>query len=290
MIGMGSGGSPWSCRSCRGMVASAAVAFSFAVAGGPGLAAGLTGNEQLDLRNAIGAGMHSFYSGDFVRAYEDLTAAVEAGTADPLAYYFRGLTALRLGRTDEAEADFSKGAEKEAADGGVRRVSRTLERVQGVDRLTLERYRARARMAGLHRDRAAAGRRYSEIEEAQPEVLRRRRPESVRPELMAPSRGSAAAPEDGVEEVPAPPAAGRRPAKPPAAPKRPATEADDDPFADDPADRPARSDGAGMGRRRAASENAAAQADAQDEEMSAEVDGEADDRDVQDEVNSVSGQ
>jgi hypothetical protein len=133
-------------------------------------------SDSLALANAYGTGVHAFYSGDLDRSIADLTAAIEGGTADPRAWYFRGLSAWRLGRLDEAEADFREGAEREASTVGSWPVSRSLERVQGTERLRLERYRTRARVAALERDRALIRRRYVEIEDAQPEVLRQRRP------------------------------------------------------------------------------------------------------------------
>jgi hypothetical protein len=111
-------------------------------------------------------------------------------------------------------------------------VSLSLERVQGHDRLTLERFRSRARLGALQREQAAYGRRYSGIEEATGNVRRRRRPEDIRPELVVP----------GVEEVPAPadPSDPVEPAAQPRNPKKakpevePAEKAEDDPFGDDP--------------------------------------------------------
>lgn len=160
--------------------------------------AGLPGEDPLAVKDAIGRGVHAFHAGNFDRAYDDLTTAIEAGTDDPRAFYFRGLAALRLGRTGEADADFAAGADREAMEGSTRRISKSLERVQGCDRLALERFRARARLAGLQRDQEAAARRYSTIEDPAVDLRRRRRPEDVGPELLAPRRP------DGVEEVPAP--------------------------------------------------------------------------------------
>jgi len=188
---------------------------------GPAAVAGLPGDDPLAIKDAIGRGMHDFHGGDFDRAYDEFTNAIEAGTADPRAYYFRGLAALRLGRTGEAEADFAAGAEREAVDGSTLRVSRALQRVQGCDRLALERFRTRARLAGLQRDNEAAARRYSTIEDPSGELLRRRRPEDVGPELLPPRR------RDGVEEVPAPRARPGRAVED----EKPATEGDD-PFGD----------------------------------------------------------
>ena len=211
-----------------------------AIAGGSLAAAEFVGEEPLAVRSAIGDGMHAYHAGQYDRAYDDLTNAIEAGTDDPRGYYFRGLAALQMGRTSEAQADFTTGADRELANGGVRRVSQSLERVQGADRLTLERYRARARLGALQRSREAYGRRYSTIEDASGDVRRRRRPEDIRPELVAPGGGAIGelpAADAGVEEVPTPIA------KPPMTVEPGKTFSDepaedpDDPFGDAPAPR-----------------------------------------------------
>jgi hypothetical protein len=218
------------------------IVLMLANAGGILSAAEFAGEEPVAVRSVIGDGMHAFHAGDYDRAYEHFTNAIDAGTVDPRSYYFRGLAALRMGRTSEAQADFTTGAERELAGGSVRRVSQSLERVQGPDRLTLERYRARARLGALQRDRQSYGRRYSTIEDPSGDVRRRRRPEDIRPELVAPRgsqiedlpRGSADA-----EEVPMPvakPGKGRKVADEPAEMEEPAAESDD-PFSDEPAPR-----------------------------------------------------
>jgi hypothetical protein len=142
-----------------------------------------------------------------------MTAVIEAGSEDPRAHYFRGLAALRMGRLDEAEADFSSGANLEARAPGNWRISSSLERVQGAERLQLERHRVRARVALLQQDRAAARKRYSDIEAAQPGVLRSRRPAAER-------RGDAANP-FAEDAAPPPPAPEPEPIPEPAPPKPP---------------------------------------------------------------------
>jgi hypothetical protein len=211
-----------------------------AIAGGSLAAAEFVGEEPLAVRSAIGDGMHAYHAGQYDRAYDDLTNAIEAGTDDPRGYYFRGLSALRLGRTSEAQADFTTGADRELANGGVRRVSQSLERVQGPDRLTLERYRARARLGALQRGREAYGRRYSTIEDASGDVRRRRRPEDIRPELVAPGVGAIGelpAADAGVEEVPTPTAKPPMPVEPGKTFSDEPAEDSDDPFGDAPAPR-----------------------------------------------------
>jgi len=102
--------------------------------------------EDQAVAAAYGAGVHGYYAGNYQQSHDTLSRVVAIGTDDPRVYYFRGLAALRLGRRDEAIADFSEGADLEAAGWSIRTVSRSLERVQGPDRLLLERSRNRARL------------------------------------------------------------------------------------------------------------------------------------------------
>jgi len=120
-----------------------------------------------------GEGVHSFYAGNFQQSYDYLSEVIEIGTDDPRVYYFRGLSALRLGSQKDADDDFTKGATFEAERGNTRTVSRALERIQGPDRLLLEQSRSKARLAlaerqepQLNRTRQSflsGGRRYSGI-------------------------------------------------------------------------------------------------------------------------------
>lgn len=132
--------------------------------------------DEIAVARLFGAGVHAYFSGDYVRSHADLTAVVEAGCQDPRAFYFRGLSALRLGMCGDAEADFAAGASLESDPLANWPVSQALERVQGAERIALERHRARARVAALQLDQAAEQKRYSGIALAQPDVLRKRRP------------------------------------------------------------------------------------------------------------------
>ena len=217
--------------------------------------------EDAAVARAMGSGVHSYFGGDYQRAYEDLTEAIAAGSGDPRALYFRGLAARRMGRIDEAEADFSQAATLEASGLGAWPVSRTLERVQGADRLALERHRIRSRIAALQGRREAVERRYSQIESAQESFLRRTRPKSelrdpaaefernAPVELVPP--GAAEEPEGDEESEPAmtdepaerePPAEADDPAEAdaPAEAEEVRAEADDAPMAEEEgADEPA---------------------------------------------------
>ncbi len=125
------------------------------------------------VRAVYGDGVHSFYAGNFQQSHDYLTQVVDIGTDDPRVYYFRGLSALRLGSQTEANEDFRKGATFEAERGNSRSVSRALERIQGPDRLLLEQSRSKARLALAKRQEPqlsstrqsflSGGRRYSGI-------------------------------------------------------------------------------------------------------------------------------
>lgn len=176
------------------------------------------------LKQAYGLGVQSFFSGDYQRAYDELTDVVAAASAesvnalDPRVLYFRGLAARRLGRFDEAEADFARGAALEAEATGDWPVGRSLERIQGPDRLALERYRLRSRIAKAHAetkdsDSGLGGARGSNERTRGP-----RRGTGTGPrfgdeegrtssELPPPGAGSPLDPANGSEELPAGPAA-----------------------------------------------------------------------------------
>jgi hypothetical protein len=141
----------------------------------------LAGDMPPALATGYGNGVHAYNEGEYQCSYDELSRVIEAGSNDPRVFYFRGLAALKLGRMDEADADFQQGANLEADGVAGRAVSRALERIQGCDRLKLEQFRSQARVTAVQRDREAIRQRYSDIYEAEPEVLRRRRPEPVEP-------------------------------------------------------------------------------------------------------------
>ena len=214
----------------------ALTALAITLTAGIGEASDSSGQEPLVVRESVGSGIHAYHEGDFNRAYDDLTNAIEAGTTDPRSYYFRGLAALKLGRTSEAEADFATGADREVVGGSSRRVSLSLERVQGPDRLTLERFRSRARLVAVQRDRDAYGRRYSEIEDPTSDVRRRRRPENIQPELVVPPAAAEELPPATADaEDDSTPTRGDKPARPGKTFQDEPAEEADDPSGDAPA-------------------------------------------------------
>lgn len=176
-----------------------------------------------------GHGVHAYFSGDYPKAYEQLTAAIEAGSKDPRVFYFRGLAYLQLGRGPEAAQDFQHGANLEAKDANkFYNVSKALERVQGSPRVELESYRVHARMALYAEEQRLRKARYEAIQREESRVVREQSagsPETIEtPEPAA----EPADPFAGTEESAAPKAAtkpsksAKKPAAAPAEPKQPA--------------------------------------------------------------------
>ena len=185
-------------------------------------------------RDFMGSGMHAYHAGSFQQSIDDLTAAIEAGCQDPRAYYFRALAMLEQGREDEAVADMQEGALLESGGPGGIVVGRSLERVQGRNRLMLERYRRRALIEQQARDQRRIEQRYTDLIESEPERLRQRRPETLLPPTGSPPPADAPV----TPATPAPAAGSDDPFGDPAAPAGdPPMEGSDDPFAtpsDDP--------------------------------------------------------
>ena len=122
-----------------------------------------------------GNGVHKYFAGDYSGAHEALSRAIDAGTKDPRCYYFRAMAELKLGRDDEALADMKAGAKLENQDSDrFYGVNRSLERVQGRDRLMLEKIRQQARTTAYEAEKARSERRYEQLRRNERDVLRRR--------------------------------------------------------------------------------------------------------------------
>lgn len=104
---------------------------------------------------SYGRGVHAYFAGRYGDAEAWLSRALEFDPNDPRLFYFRALALMRLGRSDEACFDMEVGASLEAERPNRYGVGVALQRVQGGDRLVLEKYRRQA-LAG-----ALAHRRYS---------------------------------------------------------------------------------------------------------------------------------
>src|SRR5579864_2921597 len=98
-------------RFVRRFSCGSVVAWGWTVAVGATLVTSLPVSAQTDVLNELyGSGVHAFNSGQYREAYNDLTMAIRSGSRDPRVYYYRGLAYIRLGRPQEAQADFKKGA------------------------------------------------------------------------------------------------------------------------------------------------------------------------------------
>ncbi|MDR1958320.1 MAG: hypothetical protein LBQ54_04650 [Planctomycetaceae bacterium] len=93
-----------------------------------------------------GEGVHAFNTGDYARAVRIFDEAATQGSPDPRGYFYRGLAKLRLGNPDGADEDFEYASSLELSKAGrPYSVSRGLERIQGKERLTIERFRRQAK-------------------------------------------------------------------------------------------------------------------------------------------------
>src|SRR4051812_147409 len=93
-----------------------------------------------------GQGVDAFFSGRSDEAIASLTRSIEANPNDPRAFYFRALARMRTGDSGGAEDDMKSGAAVESRLPNRYPIGKSLERVQGYDRLALEKYRRTARM------------------------------------------------------------------------------------------------------------------------------------------------
>jgi hypothetical protein len=216
------------------------------------LAASSSFAQEAVLSQEYGSGVHAFFTGDYVNAYQRLSSAIEKGSKDPRTFYFRGLACLQLGRRPDAVLDFQKGAELESKDvNKFYDVGKSLERVQGAARTELENYRVQARMAIYEEEQRLRKERYEAVRREESRVMRS---QSTEPEAtesnnpFAPDSGSA---EPAEEPNPfAPDADDSQPKKgsKSAGKKKSAVSDDEDPFATEPeksgdqADKPAKKD------------------------------------------------
>jgi hypothetical protein len=94
-------------------------------------------------------GVNDYFSGRACAAENRLSQAMDADAQDPRVYYFRALSLLRQGRVAEARGDMMVGAAIEAKQPRRFAIGSALERVQGPDRLLLEKYRREARQSSV---------------------------------------------------------------------------------------------------------------------------------------------
>lgn len=115
------------------------------------------------LAQMYGKGVHAYYACNYAAAREYLSMAINGGSNDPRAYYFRGLVAYAQGNTFEAESDWQQGARLEAQGKSNPYIGRSLTRFQGTGRLKLEEIRQKARLEYATIQAARSNQRIQEI-------------------------------------------------------------------------------------------------------------------------------
>ena len=175
-------------------------------------------------------GVNAYFAGRACQADLLLSDAIKWNSQDPRAYYFRALSLLRQGRVDEARGDMLVGSMVEAQTPQRYAVGAALERIQGADRLLLEKFRNQSRRDMAHNP-APAAKAQSPVQnttyiEHDAAVLREKRVVPLE-ELLRPG-GPQSVVDVPVEPTTIPPQAGQ-----PAAAPAPMAASPEDPFADD---------------------------------------------------------
>jgi hypothetical protein len=199
-----------------------------------------THGQESAIAEVYGKGVHAYFARNYTDGYRYLSEAISAGTQDPRAYYFRGLCLMQLGREPDAKLDFTQGTKLEMA--GLEQfgdISRSLERVQGNARRTLETYRSQARMAVVSSQQRQRMGRFETVQSQPAEGAAPANAAEGAPAAAPPANPFAA----GKSEMPANPFAASKPeapanpfaappaAAPPAAAAAPAQGAPANPFA-----------------------------------------------------------
>ncbi|MFP6575169.1 MAG: hypothetical protein VB912_08465, partial [Pirellulaceae bacterium] len=152
----------------RNLLVQIGLAMSIALTAGT-----LQAQQDELLADLYGRGVHAYFQGELNTAHRFFSDAIEQKIQDPRCYYFRGATYTRLGRPDQATKDFQAGALLEARDiQNVYPVNRSLQRVQGKVRLTLETHRKQARLELRKYEEKRQRVRYETLQAAEKDVLR----------------------------------------------------------------------------------------------------------------------
>jgi len=126
------------------------------------------------LAEVYSRGVQAYFNGEHEKSHQFLTQAISLNSPDPRCYYFRGLANTKLGRPEDAAADFKKGATLEALDvAELYPVSKSLIRIQGPARLAIEasRRQAKVNLKALQEERRRI--RYEQLEVRANEVRRK---------------------------------------------------------------------------------------------------------------------
>ncbi|QGJ69868.1 Hypothetical protein PBC10988_15550 [Planctomycetales bacterium 10988] len=145
--------------------------------------------QLLDPQTIYGKGIHAFHQNDLGEAISLIDEAIDMGTLDPRPFYYRGVIYWMQGDEDLARENFEEAAELEAANAGIiYAVDRSLERVQGMPRVELEKFRAEAKVRAIRSQQEAIAEEQKLLDEVdqQVTVLRGRMEELDRSEIINP--------------------------------------------------------------------------------------------------------
>ncbi|MCG8451059.1 MAG: hypothetical protein MI725_15940, partial [Pirellulales bacterium] len=158
---------------------------------------GVSAQDPHELKATYGRGVHAYFAGQLKQAEQHFSQVIASGSRDPRVYYFRAMTLLGTRRQFEAENDMRTGAAIEARNPSSRySISRSLQRVQGHRRKTLEKFRRQARLEREQLIRKQTRNRYEQLQRRGDVVLHREEP--VELDSLVDPLGEAAAPQKGV--------------------------------------------------------------------------------------------
>jgi hypothetical protein len=205
------------------------------------------GQDSREASRLYSQGVHAYFAGRSTDAESYLSSALALETQDPRMYYFRALSLMRLGRVDEARGDIMIGASLEATQPNRFPIGAALERVQGSNRLLLEKYRRQGRADAatnrqqLRRERYPQSFRERQTFDDEAQVLRQR---IVIPldQFMRPGGPQPLSAEELAASSPTSPRSGDGVPTSAAAPSATSSSSRDNPFRDDPHEQPATPD------------------------------------------------
>ncbi len=102
--------------------------------------------QNVYLDEIYGDGVHSYFRGEVYESQAQFDRAIRHGSRDPRVYYFRAVTRLDSCDQFQAEEDIRTAVTYELQGRGTYDVGRALERIQGPQRLELERIRQLAKL------------------------------------------------------------------------------------------------------------------------------------------------
>lgn len=128
--------------------------------------------DSTEIAALYGRGVHAFFAGNLSDAENAFTEVINSGSTDPRVYYFRGLVRMRQGGECAGDQDFQLGAMFEARDPGRRyAIGNALQRIQGPERIALEKFRRQGRVDKVQERRTMVRDRYENLRNREAEVL-----------------------------------------------------------------------------------------------------------------------